>query len=334
MISTIIEVLDIAASNRLKATARYGLAELQPNGSGGTTPAIYTSSGSWKPITVDDGGDWSYWREIDKVKEDDAPFEACSNLTTRSYTLRLVTLLGRELCGTSSDAGTAAATEMRLSYGTIRTAIKASIVKIKVLGIDTDTAHVFASEFKGIPEGVNTNKALIAIDLLVSITGKDSCFDVCDPIDLTCAIIDKASNDKVEECLGSERIAEICDSDCPDLCELLNESEDPITYSACIPDEFAPAVGNQMLARDTYTADLIVEGIGLAGKTDDVRDLICLDCDDATVQINGYEIGNVAAGDTIDVPVLQNGSPVGSWNGTQWIVPPNNYYWRAITLGT
>ena len=62
-------------------------------------------------------------------------------------------------------------------------------------------------------------------------------------------------------------------------------------------------------------------------------------CDDATVEINGVEVETVEAGDTVDIPVLQNGSPVGSWNGTQWIIPTcpsgsTGNYWRAISLGT
>lgn len=62
-------------------------------------------------------------------------------------------------------------------------------------------------------------------------------------------------------------------------------------------------------------------------------------CPDATVEINGVEVVTVEAGDTVDIPVLQNGSPVGSWNGTQWIIPAcpsgsTGNYWRAIALGT
>jgi hypothetical protein len=35
-------------------------------------------------------------------------------------------------------------------------------------------------------------------------------------------------------------------------------------------------------------------------------------CDDATVEINGVEFDTVASGGTIDIPVLQDGAPVGS----------------------
>jgi hypothetical protein len=45
-------------------------------------------------------------------------------------------------------------------------------------------------------------------------------------------------------------------------------------------------------------------------------------CANSTVQLNGTTIGTIASGETDDFPVTQNGSPVGSWNGSAWIVPP------------
>lgn len=61
-------------------------------------------------------------------------------------------------------------------------------------------------------------------------------------------------------------------------------------------------------------------------------------CEDATVELNGIEVADVPSGDTVDIPVLQNGSPVGSWNGTQFIIPAcptfQSSYWRSIALGT
>jgi hypothetical protein len=45
-------------------------------------------------------------------------------------------------------------------------------------------------------------------------------------------------------------------------------------------------------------------------------------CANSTVQLNGTTIGTIASGETGDFPVTQNGSPVGSWNGSAWIVPP------------
>ncbi len=59
--------------------------------------------------------------------------------------------------------------------------------------------------------------------------------------------------------------------------------------------------------------------------TQDQRDCIenelCGVCADGEVSINGDSVGTVASGGSLDVDVLQGGSPVGSWNGSEWIVP-------------
>ena len=53
---------------------------------------------------------------------------------------------------------------------------------------------------------------------------------------------------------------------------------------------------------------------------------------DATVQLNGSTIGTVASGATGDFPVTQDGSTVGSWNGSAWIIPPATGGTLTITV--
>ena len=43
---------------------------------------------------------------------------------------------------------------------------------------------------------------------------------------------------------------------------------------------------------------------------------------DSDISINGTLIDSVQAEDPLDIDVLQGGSPVGSWNGSAWIIPP------------
>ena len=44
--------------------------------------------------------------------------------------------------------------------------------------------------------------------------------------------------------------------------------------------------------------------------------------DDSAISINGSPVADVKAEDSLDIDVTQGGSPVGSWNGSAWIVPP------------
>ena len=44
--------------------------------------------------------------------------------------------------------------------------------------------------------------------------------------------------------------------------------------------------------------------------------------DDSAISINGSPVADVKAEDSFDIDVTQGGSPVGSWNGSAWIVPP------------
>lgn len=44
--------------------------------------------------------------------------------------------------------------------------------------------------------------------------------------------------------------------------------------------------------------------------------------DDSAISINGSPVADVKAEDSLDIDVTQDGSPVGSWNGSEWVVPP------------
>jgi hypothetical protein len=48
---------------------------------------------------------------------------------------------------------------------------------------------------------------------------------------------------------------------------------------------------------------------------------ICSPCADATVELNGTEVGTIASGGAESFAVTQDGSPVGSWNGTEFVIP-------------
>jgi hypothetical protein len=43
--------------------------------------------------------------------------------------------------------------------------------------------------------------------------------------------------------------------------------------------------------------------------------------DDSAISINGSPVADVKAEDPLDIDVTQGGSPVGSWNGSEWVIP-------------
>ena len=45
--------------------------------------------------------------------------------------------------------------------------------------------------------------------------------------------------------------------------------------------------------------------------------------DDSAISINGSPVADVKAEDPLDIDVTQGGSPVGSWSGSAWIIPPD-----------
>ena len=53
----------------------------------------------------------------------------------------------------------------------------------------------------------------------------------------------------------------------------------------------------------------------------DTANLLILKANNADVEINGVKVGEVLSEGLIDVPVIQDGSPVGSWDGSNWVVP-------------
>jgi hypothetical protein len=43
--------------------------------------------------------------------------------------------------------------------------------------------------------------------------------------------------------------------------------------------------------------------------------------DDSAISINGSPVADVKSEDSLDIDVTQDGSPVGSWNGSEWVIP-------------
>ena len=271
----IISILDLAASERLPVAVRNGLCEIKRLDNV-TAPAYYLGGG-WNVVAID--ADNSYWRLRARIRERlNTGTVVCGEVLDTEIPLRLVSLVQRSVCENVQDHARAAATAMRGVEKQLCTALSAMQVVVSTEGIDVDTRSVYAQEYGGGIGEPGDSLAMVAIDLTVKITGKQGCLDVCgEPVDIVCKVIETASNDKVVECLGS-RLSEICDTTPCDTCEVVNAA-DPSEVVACIEAEnYIPIYLGQIIDSDQATADLIVEAIGNAGKTDEVEALLCTPC--------------------------------------------------------
>ena len=208
MISTIIEALDLAASEKLTVAARNGLAELVS----GVGPATYNGT-DWNPIANDNAGTFSYWRLNGQVREQaDESTTSCGNVFTATMPLRYVAMVDRSLCGTAEHAR-AAATAMRGTDKAIRAALGANIVEIRSVSVNVDSAAVARSE--GLPE-IEPNKALLSIDIQFVVTGRASCFDPCeDAGSFLCRVIEAQTWARIKACMTEAQI----DAATDDLCD-------------------------------------------------------------------------------------------------------------------
>ena len=210
MIQTIIEALDLAASEVLPVVTRHGLAEQR-----GGAPHVYAGDGQWTPIATDAGGTFSYWRLTGPVSETSVEGTSCNNDFQATYQLRLVSFLDREVCPSVIDAARAAMSAIRGSDDGIRQAIGLRRVGISTARMDVDSPRVYAQEF-GSAGDVPTDRMLVAIDATLVVIGKAQCFLPCGEVkSLLCASVSAASWARIKACMSEAQI----DAAEADLCE-------------------------------------------------------------------------------------------------------------------
>ena len=327
-VQSIISLLDIAASDSLPAAKAYGLCELR-KGSQGFVPVV--SDGDGGTVVATDAP-FRYWRlrgRITEKRNDETAI--CGDVFETTIPLRLVVMAERSACENAWDHARAAATSMRLASTQVRAALNAMRVDIDGTSIETDSSAVYRSEFGGTGFGdTYPSLVMVSVDLTVTVLGRAGCLGPCDPVDVTCRVIAAASNAKVSECLGSERINEICEGGgpCPSLCDQLSDPLVDVPAAVdCIPNGNIPEWTQVMLDQDEATPEVIVVGIEGAGKADAVKAILCdpcPECDPLEVLVNGEAYAEVddPCGGTTAVSVKDaDGNGVGSLDGVIWRIP-------------
>ena len=219
MIGTLISMLDAAIAVHLPTVKRHGLAELMPV-DGGTQPVVYVDGGSFVQIANDNSGTFSYWRinGRESVASVDVQGLACGAFAN-TIPLRFVAMVDRTICPQVQDAARAALWSVIDADDSIRSVVKAISINFNSTGVEADTRRVYRQEFG--KELEVADKAFVAIDLSVVVTGDPACFDPCNNVgDFFCAMIQKRTWAQVQACLTDAQeeaaIAALCSGgSCP-----------------------------------------------------------------------------------------------------------------------
>jgi hypothetical protein len=222
-------------------------------------------------VANDLNGTWSYIRINGQARVEPTDIgEPCSGVRVR-LPFRLVALLNRSECSELPGLLVQTAGSIRQARKQFVTASGAYQVALSNILWQID--DFVNQEFQPTPI-VPSDRVLVAIDIIMEVDGREDCFEGCGELtDVVCAIIAKASNAKVVECLGPERVAQICEA--------------PI--EPCLPLSFSlsDTDGNVLLN-------------GLQNNPCGVQ--LNLTAPDGTVTRDGQPFGTVLSGGTIDVP--------------------------------
>jgi hypothetical protein len=206
MIQTILQALDQAAAEHLPVGARYLLVEQQRTGTG-VAPHRYDGNGRWTPIANDNAGTFSYWRLTSPIKEQEVDAAGCYDVFEAVYSLRLVAMVDRSLCPDLIDVARGAATAVRGTDDGIRASLKLRTVDFGVSSVEVNSQRVYTQEFGGTLD-VNPDKALVSIDIAVTITGKSNCFAPCEATaDYLCGLIEAQTWQRIKGCMTEAQIA-------------------------------------------------------------------------------------------------------------------------------
>jgi len=200
MIERITDILNAATG--LPVVQAYGVARLMPG------PHVRSQTGEYTPIAVDDNAPWSYWRELSHTVASADTLAACKG-ERHTLMLRLVALL-------NDDCDVADA--MRGAIQGIGGVSRSIGVALGALLVQVPRATLI---MEGVGEGITAiplHRRLVAADITVDIYADAGCLAWCESSDVLCALIGAATNDAVKECLGDDRLGEICGGGgpCPD----------------------------------------------------------------------------------------------------------------------
>ena len=173
-------------------------------------PTVHAGNGQFTPVIGDASGGVSYWRAngAQQVQQMDK-LAACGDAVRISVPLALVAFVRREQCDAPDALLNSAAHQINASLRFIRDSIQGAFaVNASSMTLGIDLART--SEIKDFV--VPSSLAVLTLAAVIHIDASPACLDQCgEPYDLLCAMIARASNNRVAGCLGPVRVSEICD---------------------------------------------------------------------------------------------------------------------------
>jgi hypothetical protein len=269
-------------------------------------PSVHAGGGQFVPVINDNAGGVSYWRAngAQQVQQLDR-LAACGDAVRVSVPVALVAFVRREQCDTPDALLNSAAHQINASLRSIRDSMQGAFaVNVSSMTLGIDLART--NEIKDFV--VPSSLAVLTLAAVIHIDATPSCLEQCgDPYDLVCAVIDGASNAKVVDCLGPDRVAEICDIEPPEAC--------PLTWT--VRDDVGNVLASGTVTDPCLTPVLDVE-VDCAGE-----------CDPLTVNINEvlFDTINSPCGSVVNANVYNSeGAAVGALAaGPLWVVPDGTY---------
>jgi hypothetical protein len=194
MIAELIQVLNTAAKT-LPVDTRHGWAQVIEG-----RPRVHVGAGQWVDVAQDTNGTWSYVRVNGQARVEPVDIgEPCSGVKVR-LPFRLVALLDRSAC--DELPGLLVQTAASIRQARKQFVAASSAVNVLFPSVLWQVGGFESQEFQPVP-AIPADKVLVAIDVLMEVDGREDCFQGCGVLtDVVCNIIERASLDKIRECLG------------------------------------------------------------------------------------------------------------------------------------
>jgi hypothetical protein len=336
MIQNIVQYLNLRLETLGRIADLHGISERRKREiDGANVPYCYVGSGEFKAVNIDNGN-VGWWRPRGGFNME--PVEVIGRAVRQqraTYPLRFVAVLRREL-SVSDDAFMPSrlaediANALNFDNGDLRGILKAINVEARASGGEFDAATIWPTEFQTSIPDLRYELAMVAVDVTVEVVGRYSCwegecatdtdilhlFNFCDP-----SVVARLT-DAQRVCLE----AAICPTPEDANWQLFN-TEGTLLSTGSIPsgDTDSIVAPDATVLINTVQFDTVASGDDIdlpvvnggsnpVGSEQSGEWVI----GNSTVTINGTQVGDIVAEDTLPLAVELDGNPSGSWNaGTQ-----------------